>query len=262
MKILVCIKQVVDPEKVEYNLQTKTIKRDVKYLINNPADLSALEFALKIKDIYKDVHITTLSMGPVECSEKLRELVEVGCDSCVLLSDKRLAGSDAFSTAYALAKAIEKLGNFDLVLCGESSLDGETSIVPPQIAEYLNLPHISGVYNLNVLDFEHIEVERKIKDLLVKFEVKLPALISVKKDSVSLRLPKLSFMIRALSYAPQILTADDLENFDFNKVGAEGSKTLVDSFFEQNYDNVRCEIYDEAEDAQIDCIADTVVRFL
>ncbi|ADQ40722.1 Electron transfer flavoprotein alpha/beta-subunit [Caldicellulosiruptor acetigenus I77R1B] len=262
MKILVCIKQVVDPEKVEYNAQTKTIKRNAQYLMNNPADLSALEFALRIKDVYKDVHITTLSMGPAECESKIKELIEVGCDSCVLLSDKRLAGSDAYSTAYALAKAIEKLGNFDLILCGESSLDGETSIVPPQIAEYLNIPHIAFASNIKVLDIERIEVERKLKNLLFRFEVKLPALISVKKDSAFLRLPKLSFMIKALSYTPQILSVDDFENFDFDRVGAEGSKTSVDSFVEQSFEDVKCEIYDGIEDAQIECIADLVTRFL
>jgi len=262
MKILVCIKQVVDPEKVEYNPQTKTIKRNAQYLINNPADLSALEFALRIKDVYKDVHITTLSMGPSECESKIKELIEVGCDSCVLLSDKRLAGSDAYSTAYALAKAIEKLGNFDLILCGESSLDGETSIVPPQIAEYLNIPHIAFASNIKVLELQRIEVERKVENTVFKFEVNLPALISVKKESSYLRLPKLSFMIKALSYTPQVLSLDDLENFDFSKVGAEGSKTSVDEFMEQNFEEVKCEIYEGIEDAQIECIADLVTRFL
>jgi electron transfer flavoprotein beta subunit len=262
MKILVCIKQVVDPEKVEYNVQTKTIKRNVQHLMNNPADLSALEFALRIKDVNKDVHITTLSMGPVECESKIKELIEVGCDSCVLLSDKRLAGSDAYSTAYALAKAIEKLGNFDLILCGESSLDGETSIVPPQIAEYLNIPHISFATNIKVSDLQHVEIERKFKNQLFKLKVELPALVSVKKDSVFLRLPKLSLMIKALSYTPQIISLDDLENFDFSKVGAEGSKTSVNRFVEQSFEDVKCEIYEDIEDAQIECIANLVMRFL
>ncbi|BCS81315.1 electron transfer flavoprotein subunit beta/FixA family protein [Anaerocellum diazotrophicum] len=262
MKILVCIKQVINSDKIEYNAQTKTIKRSAQHLINNPADLSALEFALKIKDAYNDAYITTLSMGPDECKNKIKELIEVGCDSCVLLTDKRLVGSDAYSTAYALAKSIEKLGDFDLILCGESSLDGETSIVPPQIAEYLNIPHIASASDIKVLDTQRIEVERKLENQLFRFEVKLPALISVKKDSAYLRLPKLSLMLKALCYTPQIVNLADLENFDFSKVGIEGSKTLVNRFIEQSFDNNKCEIYENIDDSQIECIANIVMRLI
>lgn len=262
MNILVCVKQIVDPDKIEYNSTTKTVKRSAQHLMNNPADLNALEFALRLKDIFTDSRVYTLSMGALECKDKIKELVELGVDEAVLLSDKRLAGSDASATSYALSRAIESLGNFDLILCGEHSLDGETSIVPPQIAEYLGICHLTSVIDIKPKDQNTLEVVKKIENALAKFEVKLPVLLSVKKDSNCVRFPKLSFMIRALSYEPKILSLDGLKNIDVKRVGLEGSKTTVDEFEEEKMDNFSCEIFEQGSFKEIECIVDAVLRYI
>ncbi|WAM32942.1 electron transfer flavoprotein subunit beta/FixA family protein [Caldicellulosiruptor morganii] len=262
MNILVCVKQIVNPDKIEYDSTTKTIKRSLQHLMNNPADLNALEFALKLKDIYPDSQIYTLSMGSLECREKIKELVELGVDDAILLSDKRLAGSDASSTAYALSFAIKTLGRFDLILCGEHSLDGETSIVPPQIAQYLGICHIASVVDINPKDEGTLEVVKKIENVMAKFEVKLPVLLSVKKDSNLVRFPKLSFMIRAHSYEPKVLTLDDLKDIDVKKVGLEGSKTAVDGFEEEMMESTSCKIYEQASASEIECLADIILKLI
>lgn len=262
MNILVCVKQVVDPDKIEYNPSTKTIKRSAQYLMNNPADLNALEFALRLKDVFEDSKVYTLSMGALECKDKLKELVELGADEAILLSDKRLAGSDASATSYALFCAIKSLGTFDLILCGEYSLDGETSIVPPQIAEHLGICHLTSVIDIKHRAQNTLEVVKKIDNILVKFEVKLPVLLSVKKDSNYVRFPKLSYMIKALSYEPKILTLDNLEDVDIKKIGLEGSKTAVDEFEEEKMDNISCEIFEQGSLKEIECVADAVLKYI
>lgn len=97
--------------------------------MNNFVDFSVLEFVFRIKDVYKDVYIIIFLMGFVECESKIKEFIEVGCDSCVFLSDKRFVGFDVYFIVYVLVKVIEKFGNFDLILCGEFFLDGEIFIV-------------------------------------------------------------------------------------------------------------------------------------
>ncbi|WP_271629649.1 electron transfer flavoprotein subunit beta/FixA family protein [Caldicellulosiruptor sp. DIB 104C] len=262
MKILVCVKQIIDPDKIEYSPATKTVKRNPQHLMNNPADLNALEFALRIKDTFPDSRVYTLSMGALECKERIKELVELGVDEAILLSDKRLAGSDASATSYALSCAIESLGRFDLILCGEHSLDGETSIVPPQLAEYLGICHLTSIVDIKPKDQNTLEVVKKIENALARFEVKLPVLLSVKKDSNSVRFPKLSFMIRALSYEPKILSLDSLKNVDVKRIGLDGSKTAVDEFEEEKIENFSCEIFEQGSFKEIECIVDAVLKYI
>ncbi|WAM30730.1 electron transfer flavoprotein subunit beta/FixA family protein [Caldicellulosiruptor naganoensis] len=262
MNILVCVKQIVDPDKIEYNSTTKTIKRSSQHLMNNPADLNALEFALRLKDIFPDSRVYTLSMGSLECKEKVKELIELGVDEAILLSDKRLAGSDASATSYALSCAIETLERFDLILCGDHSLDGETSIVPPQIAEYLGICHIASVVDIKPKDKDTLEIVKKVENILAKFEVKLPMLLSVKKDSNFVRFPKLSFMIRALSYEPKVLSLDDLRDIDVKRIGLEGSKTAVDDFEKEKMESISCKIYEQGSISEIECIAEVILKFI
>lgn len=258
MNLLVCVKQIVEPDKIEYDSKTKTIMRNPAYLINNPADLNALEFALKIKDKINDAKITTLSMGALDCKNKIKELIELGADECYLLSDKRLSGSDASATSYALANAIRAMGRFDLILCGEYSLDGETSIVPPQIAEYLGMLHISSVVDMDISD-NILKIKKKIEQGFVVFEAKTPILMSVVKDSNKIRFPKLSFMLRAFQYEPNILTLEDLNSIDDRKIGLSGSKTAVEDF-EEKLIISSCEIIEDDNEQKLDCIVETVLQ--
>ena len=118
MKIVVCVKQVPDTNEIRINPETGTLIRDGVPSIINHDDENALEQALQIKDIYPDTTITVVTMGPPQAKEMLQECIAMGADEAILLSDRALGGSDTWATSNALAAAIKKIGNFDIIFAG------------------------------------------------------------------------------------------------------------------------------------------------
>ena len=118
MKIIVCIKQVPNTNEVRINQETGTLIRDGVPSIINPDDKNAIEEALRIKDRYDDVHVTVLSMGPMQTKAALKEALAMGVDDAVLLSDRAFGGSDTWATATIIARAIETIGDYDIIFCG------------------------------------------------------------------------------------------------------------------------------------------------
>ena len=133
MHIIVCIKQVPDSTQVKVDPKTGTLIRAGVPSILNPYDHYALEKALAIK-AKTGAKITVLSMGPQQATAVLRLALALGADEGVLLSARAFAGSDTWATAYALAMAVKKIGQFDLVLCGQMAIDGDTAQTGPEMA--------------------------------------------------------------------------------------------------------------------------------
>ena len=126
MKIVVCIKQVPDTTDVKINPETNTLVREGVVSIVNPFDMYAIEEAIRIKEMVGgDSTVTALTMGPPQAEAVLREAIAMGCDDAVLLTDRAFAGADTWATAYVLARAIERIGGYDLILCGERATDGD-----------------------------------------------------------------------------------------------------------------------------------------
>ena len=123
MNIVVCIKQVPDTAEVKINPETNTLIRDGVENIMNPFDRQALETALILKDT-SGAKVTVVSMGPPQATDILKEAIAMGADDAVLISDRALAGSDTLATSVALAAAVRKVGEGDLVLCGKQAIDG------------------------------------------------------------------------------------------------------------------------------------------
>ena len=136
MNIVVCIKQVPDTAEVKINPETNTLIRDGVENIMNPFDRQALETALILKDT-SGAKVTVVSMGPPQATDILKEAIAMGADDAVLISDRALAGSDTLATSVALAAAVRKVGECDLVLCGKQAIDGDTAQVGPEMAEHL-----------------------------------------------------------------------------------------------------------------------------
>jgi len=177
---IVLVKQVPDTRAVTGEVMTAegTMNRSALPAIFNPEDLNALEMALQIKELYGGT-VTVLTMGPIQATEVLREALYRGADHVVLLSDRKFAGADTQATSYTLSKAVEKLGAFDLVLCGRQAIDGDTAQVGPQTAEKLGIPQIT--YAESIIDLNgHVIVVQRAFDLgseLVR--CKLPCLLTV-----------------------------------------------------------------------------------
>ncbi|MEM2846044.1 MAG: electron transfer flavoprotein subunit beta/FixA family protein [Nitrososphaerota archaeon] len=226
LRIIVLIKQVPDIEKVRFDVETGRIDRSSAPAETNPFDLHALEAGLQIKEKLGG-SVTVISMGPRQAESSLKDALARGADRAILLTDPRLAGADTIATAKALAAAIRKLGEFDLILCGEKTVDGDTGQVGPEVAELLGIPHAAYVCEIREITHEWIKVVSDMGDKYL-YELKLPALLTVTRELNSPRLPTLKDLLRAKRSQVEVWTADDLSGYvPLDQLGFQGSKTRV-----------------------------------
>ena len=127
LKIVVLAKQVPDTRNVGKDAMTPegTVNRAALPAIFNPDDLNALEQALRLKEQNPGSTVGVLTMGPPRAGEIIRQSLYRGADTGWLLTDRLFAGADTLATSYALATAIKKIGNVDIVLGGRQAVDGD-----------------------------------------------------------------------------------------------------------------------------------------
>jgi electron transfer flavoprotein beta subunit len=180
LKIIVTVKQVPDTHNItgEAMKEDGTVNRAALPTIFNPEDLNALEEALQIKEAVGGT-VTCISMGPPNAVEVLKECLFRGADDVILVSDRRFAGADTLATSYALKCAIEKVGGFDLILCGRQAIDGDTAQVGPQIAEKLGLNQLTCVSAIAAIDESSITVKRSVEDGFEIVKSPLPVLLTI-----------------------------------------------------------------------------------
>lgn len=222
MNILVCVKAVPVTTEVQTDGQL-CLRRDGVKLQWNIADESALEAALQLKG--PEGKVTVLSMGPAKLETSLRELLARGADEAVLLSNPALAGADTYATGTTLAAAVRKLGSFDLILCGAQAIDGETGQVPGMLAGALGLPCVTAAESLRQEDGTLL-LERRLEQGSDLLGAKLPAVVSLRAYSYTLRLPGIMGMRRAKQKTVTVWTAADLD-LDRAQCGLKGSLTAV-----------------------------------
>ena len=228
MNIVVCIKQVPDTAEVRINPETNTLVREGVPSIINPYDLHALEAALQLRESAGG-KVVAITMGPPQAEEALREAVAMGVDEVRLISDRAFAGADTWATSYALYKAIEKIG-FDIILCGKQAIDGDTAQVGPEVAEFLNIPHISYVRKIDGVSGGGIKVQRLMDEGYDIVESPLPVLLTVVKEINTPRLPSLKGKMAAKK---TVITKMDLAAIgaEEENVGLKGSPTQVRNIF-------------------------------
>lgn len=230
MNIVTCIKQVPASSEVEIDPITGNLIRDGNNTKMNPYDLYAIETALRIKE-QTNAKVSTISMGPPAAKAVLNESLWMGCDEATLITDRRFAGADVVATAYTLSQGIEAMGDFDIIICGKQTTDGDTAQVGPEIAEYLGIPHISYVDEI---------VEIKEKSLVVStgnektheiWEINFPCLITVEKGIFTPRLPSYKRSLGFKDYKIKILTLNDMTDTKEEHYGLKGSPTQVERMF-------------------------------
>jgi electron transfer flavoprotein beta subunit len=177
---VVLVKQVPDTHNLSGEVMTKdgTMNRGALPAIFNPEDLNALEMALQIKDAHGGT-VTVITMGPSKAANILRESLFRGADKVVLLTDRKFAGADTLATSYALKCAVEKLGRFDLVLCGRQAIDGDTAQVGPQTAEKLGIPQITYAETVIGIADGKITAERALDSGSEIVRCTMPCLLTV-----------------------------------------------------------------------------------
>ena len=191
LKIVVLAKQVPDTRNVGKDAMKAdgTINRAALPAIFNPEDLNALEQALRLKDAFPGSTVTLLTMGPGRAAEIIREGLFRGADGGYLLTDRAFAGADTLATSYAIATAIRKIGDYDIILGGRQAIDGDTAQVGPQVAEKLGLPQVTYAEEIVSLDEQtrKVVIRRHIDGGVETVEAPLPLVVTVNGSAAPCR---------------------------------------------------------------------------
>jgi electron transfer flavoprotein beta subunit len=226
MRIIVTIKQVPDTNNVSIDKKTGTLKREGIPSIINPDDKHAIEAAVKLKEKF-NATVSILTMGPPQAKQALKEALAMGADDAWLLSDRKFAGADTLATAYTLSRAIRRMGEYHIIMCGRQAIDGDTAQVGPQLAGFLDIPQITYVCDLDINPEESCLVATRETDEEVhKVKAQFPVLITAIKELNEPRYPSINGIFSSADTKINILTAADLA-VEEDRLGLQGSPTQV-----------------------------------
>lgn len=237
MKLICMAKFVPDVDKFKYDFENNTVVRENVRMILNPDDSSAIGFALKFKESHPNTFVEIVTMAPMSVIPLIEDLIRLGADKVTLITDKCFSGSDSYATSIILSSYL-KYESYDCILTGTHAIDGDTSHIPAQLGELLNLCQIS-----NVIDID----ENKINELSAVFtvdnesstliyEMKLPGILSLQKTN-KFKLPYIKFdnLNMDVSDRINIISNDDLK-LNPTYVGLKGSLTKVNRTFVKEYE--------------------------
>jgi electron transfer flavoprotein beta subunit len=254
MNIIVCVKQVNDPEappssfKIDTNAN-KVIPPPGMPPVISTFDEYAVEAALRIKE-KAGGKVTAISLGINLLRDVVKKPLSMGADDLVLMEDPAFADGDSWSTAYALSLAIKKIGQFDLILCGRQSADWDSGQVGSGIAEILGLPSITLARKIEVAGGK-AQVERVIPDGYELVETSLPALVTLSNEHPAPRYPNVKGIMMAKRKEPIIWKASDI-GADPAKIGANGRRSRLMKLYQPVRDS-KCEVVtaDTPEEAAV-----------
>lgn len=228
MNIVVCVKQVPEIALVKVDNSAGKIVYPSGPGMTNPFDDYALEEALRIRE-KSGGKVYALSLGNQNAEPALRNCLALGADEAVLLSVPDVNCLDAYTASYILSLGIRKIGSYDLILCGKQAVDGDSSLIPPALAEWLNLPEVSFVKKFENLSSSSATVLRMTEDGYDRVEVRLPVVVSVIKEINEPRLPSLKGKMRAKS-APLTVWGQKELNLEEKEMAGKSSLTKMASF--------------------------------
>jgi electron transfer flavoprotein beta subunit len=205
------MKQIIDLEKIRIKADTREPVLEGLPVRFGDFEKNALEEAVRIKEKqggvgYNGVQITAVAIGSPKLKDTIKEALAIGADEAIILTDPLFGGSDTMGSARTLAKVIEKIGEYDLILLGEGSTDDHSGQVPSRLAELLGLPQVTYVRELQMLEGKRtpalragasVRAVRDLEDALVEVEVNLPAVVSVTGELNQPRLPPLTAILKA-----------------------------------------------------------------
>ena len=230
MKIALCIKQVPDTSDIRWT-ENNTIQREGVESIINPFDVYAAELALKLKSQIKNTEITVFTMGPKQAEDMLKKVLALGCDEAVLISDKKFAGADTYATGLTISRAIRTAcPDFDLIICGQFAVDGDTAQTGPNIANFLDIPQVTYVKDFVEYSDNGLVLTREMEDGVETVKVQLPALICALKQDFEPKRPLINGIISASKKEIKVLSMEDI-GLTPDKTGLKGSPTCVSRAF-------------------------------
>lgn len=236
MRILVCIKQVPGSTNVEVDPNTGVLKRDGIQSKMNPYDLYAIETALNLTEKFGGT-VDVITMGPPQAKSVIEEAICMGAKGGTVLSDRKFAGADVLATAYTVSQGIKKTGDFDIIICGKQTTDGDTAQVGAEVAEFLNLPNVANVLSVKDISDGKMVVTASQDDKVAEMSIKLPCLISVDGDINTPRLPSYKVKKGITDDMIKFLSFDDFDDQNVNNYGLSGSATNVERIFPPEKNN-------------------------
>jgi electron transfer flavoprotein beta subunit len=229
MNMIVCVKQVPDPEippgKFRIDPEAKQVipPEGISPIIN-PYDERAVELALRLKEKHGG-KITVLTLGNLASGNVVKHALSMGADDGVILSDQGFEGSDSFGIAYILTKAIQKVGNYDLILCGRQAADWDEGLVGSIIGENLSLPLVTLAVAIDVMDKE-LKIKRVTLDGYQLFSMPMPAVVTVSQEVGRPRLPSGRGIILAARKQLPVWNAEEI-GADSSQTGAKAALRKV-----------------------------------
>ena len=233
MHVIVCLKQVPDPEippsKFKIDAATKQVVPPVGVPpVVSVFDERALEAACRLKDKNK-AKITAITMGPATAADVIKNAFKMGADEGVHLQDKAFENLDGFGTAFVLAKAIQKIGAYDVILCGRQAADWDSGQVGSILGEMIGIPVVSIARDIKAVD-NKLRVERVQKDGYQVVEAPTPCLVTVSNEIGLPRLPSGMGIIMAARKKITVWTAQDIQA-DPAQIAAAGGHTEIVNLF-------------------------------
>ena len=243
MNMIVCIKQVLDPEAPPASFKidpssNKVVPPPGMSPVIDPYAEYAVEAALKVKDA-QGGKITAISLGTNQLRDIVKKPLAMGADELILLEDEAFDEGDSWSTAYALAMSIKKIGDYDIIFCGREASDWNAGQVGSGIAEILGLPSVTLAKKIDITNGK-ARVERVTDEGYEVIEVSLPALITVSNEIGEPRYPTIKGIMAAKKMEPIIWKPADIEG-DVSQIGAAGRRTKLFKLFQPVREG-KCEI--------------------
>ena len=249
VEIIVCAKQVVDVSEIKINQETKEVMLKGTPLVISDIDKNALEEAIKIKEKLGG-KITVLTVSDSNETKNIRALLAMGADEANLIKTKKEL--DYFLLSKILTKGIEKIGNYDIIICGEASIDSFSGQIGPRVAEILGIPQIT--YSKKVTgESDKITAERDVDEKIVTVESPYPVLLTVTKEINEPRLPNLMQILAASNKPLNELSLEDIGAREIETtepkiktVSLEGiSMSRKNIIYEENLELCCSEVVDE-----------------
>jgi electron transfer flavoprotein beta subunit len=214
MDMIVCVKQILDPEtppsafKVDEAAKRVIPPQGITPVIS-PFDAQAVEAALRIRDATGGGKITVISLGPASARDAIKHGLAMGADEGILIEDPALASADSFVAARVLAAAVRKIGQFDIVFCGRQAADWDMGVVGPGLAELLDVPAVTIAKSVEAVD-GHLRLERVLMDGFETVEVPTPCVVTISNELGDPRYPQLRQIMMAARKQVAVWTAADL----------------------------------------------------
>jgi electron transfer flavoprotein beta subunit len=248
MNIAVCVKMVSELQFVDSLNENREVRLLSGSLVINPADEHALEIALNIKEDAPDTCITVLTMGPRSADRVLTDCLARGADRAYHIFDPVYAGSDTLITAKAICRALNLIGPFDIILCGNKTIDSETGHIGPQIGALLGMITATNIESVDAFEKDRITFTRLQDDGLKRFVAILPLIMTVRNSTSKIRIPTIASRQAAMKKEIITLTHADLDKDG----GIPASPTTVIKYEQVVYRKRKCIVEDSPQQAVVE----------